>query len=51
MDNYKFALEVHSNLRQQKARKIYINSKDENWYVMLEDLKNYVMGRLTRCQQ
>ena len=32
-----FALEVYSNHRQQKARKMY--SKDENLYVMFVDLK------------
>ena len=48
MNNYEFALEVHSNHGQQKARKMY--SKDENLYVMFVDLKNDVKGMLTHCQ-
>ena len=49
MENYEIALDVLSNHRQQKARKMY--SKDENSYVMFVDLKNYVKGMLTHCQQ
>ena len=44
-----FALEVYSNHGQQKARKMY--SKDENSYAMFVDLKVYVKGMLTHCQQ
>ena len=44
-----FALEVHPNHGQQKARKMY--SKDENSHVMFVDLVKYVKGMLTHCQQ
>ena len=46
---YEFALEAYFNYGQQKTRKMY--SRDKNLYAMLEDLKDYVMGMLTRCQQ
>ena len=49
MENSEFALEVHSNHGQQKARKMY--SKDENLYVMFVDLKSYVEGIVTHYQQ
>ena len=49
MENCEFALEVHSNHEQQKARKMYC--KDENAYVMFVDLMSYVKGMLTYCQQ
>ena len=49
LENCEFALEVHSNHGQQKARKMW--SKDENSYVMLVELKSYVKGMLTHCQQ
>ena len=44
-----FASEVHSNHGQQKSRKMYI--RDKNLYAMIVDLKSYVMGMLTHCQQ
>ena len=49
LENFGFALEVNSNPRKQKARKMY--SKDENLYVMFVDLKSYVKGLFTHCQQ
>ena len=44
-----FALEVHSNHGQQKARKMY--SKYENSYVMFVDLRSYVGGIVMHYQQ
>ena len=49
LGKYEFALEVYSNHGQKKARKIY--SKVKNSYVMFVDLKNYVKGMVTYCQQ
>ena len=49
MGNSEFALEVHSNHGQQKARKMY--SKDENLYVIFVDRKRYVEGMLTHYQR
>ena len=45
LENNDFALEVQSNHRQQKARKVY--SREENLYVRFVDLKNYINGILT----
>ena len=49
MEDSEFALEVHSNHGQQKARKMY--GKYENSYEMFVDLKSYVKGMLTHCKQ
>ena len=49
LENSEFALEVHFNHVQQKARKMH--SKDENSYVMFVDLKSYVKGVLAHYQQ
>ena len=49
MENYEFALEIHSNHGRQTAKKMY--SGDERLYVMFVDLKSYVNGLLTHCQR
>ena len=49
LENYEFALEIHSNHGRQTAKKMY--SRDESLYVMSVDLKSYVKVLLTHCQQ